>query len=183
MTVAPILETSRLVLRHPSGEDFDAFAAFCADAEAMRFLGGPVPRAVAWRSWAMVAGAWQIRGYSMFSVVEKATGRWIGRLGPWMPEGWPGTEVGWGIVPDAQRRGYAKEAATAALDFAFSELGFETVIHCIDPANLPSIAVARSLGSRLLRSGVLPPPPLGGAWDLYGQTRDDWRARAGSAGE
>ena len=35
----------------------------------------------------------------MFSVFEKDSGRWIGRLGPWEPHGWPGKEVGWGIVP------------------------------------------------------------------------------------
>ena len=175
--LAPVLETPRLLLRHPSAEDFDAFAAFCADPEAMQFLGGAIPRPVAWRAWAMLAGAWQIRGYSMFSVIEKASGRWIGRIGPWMPEGWPGTEVGWGIVRGVQRTGYGKEAATAAIDYAFSQLGFETVIHCIDPGNAPSIALASSLGSRLLRTGVAAPPPLAATWDLYGQSRAEWEAR------
>lgn len=152
--LAPTLETARLVLRHPRPEDFDSFAAFCADEEATRYLGGVQPRPLAWRSWCAVAGAWQLRGYSMFSVIEKATGRWVGRVGPWMPEGWPGTEVGWGIAPEAQRKGYGREAAVAAVEFAFDVLGFETVIHCIERANAPSIALARSLGSKLLRTDV-----------------------------
>jgi len=175
--LAPTIETERLVLRHPSTDDFDAFAEFAADPEASRYLGGPQPRSLAWRSWCAVAGAWQVRGFSMFSVIEKESGRWIGRVGPWMPEGWPGTEVGWGIGPFAQRRGYAREAATAAIDFAFRELGFETVIHCIDPANLPSLALAESLGSRLLQKGVHAPAPLTAVWDVYGQERDAWQAR------
>jgi RimJ/RimL family protein N-acetyltransferase len=128
--LAPTIETRRLVLRHPSAEDFEPFAAFCADEEVTRYLGGAQPRSMAWRSWCSIAGAWQVRGYSMFSVIEKQTGRWIGRIGPWMPEGWPGTEVGWGLVRDAHRKGYAREAAVAAIDFAFDVLGFETVIHC-----------------------------------------------------
>lgn len=44
-------------------------------------------------SFTLEAGAWTIRGFSMFSVIEKDSGQWIGRLGPWQPEGWPGTEV------------------------------------------------------------------------------------------
>jgi RimJ/RimL family protein N-acetyltransferase len=117
----------------------------------------------------------------MFSILEKVTGRWVGRAGPWFPEGWPGHEVGWGVAPHARRQGYAREAATAAIDWAFDELGWTEVIHCIDPLNLPSIAVARALGSSIVRRGVSAPAPIVATWDLYGQTRDHWRAqRAGS---
>jgi RimJ/RimL family protein N-acetyltransferase len=129
----------------------------------------------------MLAGSWALYGYSMFSYIEKETGRWVGRGGPWMPEGWPGTEVGWGVAPDRQRRGYAKEAATACIDWAFDELGWTEVIHCIDPSNTPSIAVAKSLGSTLLKPGFAAPAPLNMTWDLYGQTREQWRARRASA--
>jgi RimJ/RimL family protein N-acetyltransferase len=175
--LGPSLETPRLILRPPTGADFDAFAAFAADPSASTFLGGVQSRAVAWRGWAQIAGSWLLNGYSMFSYIEKASGRWIGRGGPWMPEGWPGTEVGWGIVPDMQRKGYAKEAATASIDWAFDALGWTDVIHCIDPRNAASIAVAKSLGSKLLKSGVAATAPLVGTWDLYGQTRDEWRSR------
>ena len=113
----------------------------------------------------------------MFSIIEKASGRWIGRGGPWAPEGWPGTEVGWGIVADAQRHGYATEAATAAIDWAFDHLGWTEVIHCIDAANAASIAVAKRLGSSLLQVGVAATAPIVGTWDVYGQTREQWRAR------
>ncbi len=173
----PTLETPRLILRPPSAEDFDAVAAFSADEVATTFLGGAQSRSVAWRSWSAIAGSWILHGHSMFSWIEKATGRWVGRGGPWKPEGWPGPEVGWGVVPDRQRMGYAKEAATAAIDWAFDALGWTEVIHCIDPKNAPSIAVAKSLGSTLLKTGVAAPAPLHGTWNLYGQTRDQWRAR------
>jgi len=93
----PIVETERLILRVPTADDFEPWLAFSADEEAMRHLGGTQSRAVAWRGVCTMTGAWTIRGFSMFSVIEKATGRWVGRLGPWEPEGWPGTEVGWGL--------------------------------------------------------------------------------------
>jgi RimJ/RimL family protein N-acetyltransferase len=177
--IAPTLETTRLILRAPRREDFEPFAAFMSDPETARYLGGALVRPMAWRSWAAVAGAWILNGFSMFSIIEKASGRWIGRAGPWMPDGWPGTEIGWGIVSEAQRKGYATEAATAAMDWAFETLGWAEVIHCIEPANAPSIGVARALGSTLLRTGVAAPPPIAATWDVYGQSRDAWLARRG----
>ena len=178
MSVGPTLETDRLVLRPPQAEDLDAWAAFAADPEAAHFLGGPQSRAVAWRSICAVAGAWTINGFSMFSVVERATGRWIGRLGPWMPIGWPGPEVGWGLAREAWGRGYAVEGATAAIEWAFDTLGWTEVIHAIDPANERSLSVARRLGSVYLRDDALP-EPLNVSVQIWGQSRDAWRARAG----
>ncbi len=141
-------------------------------------VGGVMTRPVAWRAWATIAGAWTINGFSMFSVIEKASGRWIGRIGPWRPEGWPGEEVGWGVAAEAQGKGYAKEAAAAAIDWAFDHLGWTSVIHCIEPSNAPSIATARALGSTLQRASVDAPAPLVATWDIYGQSREHWRARA-----
>ena len=68
-----------------------------ADEESARHIGGVQERATAWRGFCQFAGAWHLQGFSMFSVLSKSDGRWIGRVGPWMPEGWPGTEIGWGI--------------------------------------------------------------------------------------
>ncbi|MEY4577181.1 MAG: hypothetical protein RL701_1884 [Pseudomonadota bacterium] len=177
--LGPTLETPRLLLRPPAAQDFEAFVACMADVRVAQHLGGVQSRELAWRSFAMFAGAWTLNGFSLFSVVEKASGRWVGRVGPWMPEGWPGPEVGWAIIADAQRRGYAKEAASAALDWAFDSLGWREVVHCIEPRNAASIATARSLGSVLVRSGVRAPQPLNVTWDVYAQTREHWRARRG----
>jgi len=175
--LGPTLETERLILRPPAPEDFEPYCAFMA-LDATRFIGGPQARSAAWRGLASIIGAWTLNGHSMFSFVEKASGRWIGRGGPWTPEGWPGNEVGWAIIPEAQRRGYAREASVAAMDWAFDTLGWREVIHCIDPANAASIALARSLGSDLQHKGVHAPPPFSEiTWDIYGQSRDAWRAR------
>ena len=69
------LETPRLLLRLPRQEDFEAWAAFLADVEATRHLGGVQPRPVAWRGLAAMVGAWHLKGFAMFSVVEKDTGQ------------------------------------------------------------------------------------------------------------
>jgi RimJ/RimL family protein N-acetyltransferase len=130
---------------------------------------------------ATMAGSWAILGFGMFSVIERASGRWIGRLGPWRPGGesggWPGNEVGWGLVRAAQGKGFAYEGAAAAMDWAFAALGWTDVIHCIDPNNTPSIALAERLGSKRLRVAHVP-PPIDAEIDIYGQSREQWRARA-----
>lgn len=177
MTLGPTLETQRLILRPPAPQDFEPWATFMADEEATRFLGGVQARSASWRGFMSVAGAWAMQGFAMFSVVEKSTGRWVGRLGPWFPEGWPGTEVGWGIVRDAWGKGYATEGASAATDWAFDHLGWTEVIHSISPGNTASQNVARRLGSTILRNATLPAPYDHELLDIWGQTREDWRAR------
>jgi RimJ/RimL family protein N-acetyltransferase len=93
-------------------------------------------------------------------------------------EGWPGTEVGWGIVPSAWRNGYAAEAAVAAIDWAFETLGWSEVLHLIAPDNVASQAVARALGSVNLGPSRLPAPHEHLVVAAWGQTRDDWMYRA-----
>jgi hypothetical protein len=58
-----------------------------AEEETMRFIGGTAPRDVAWRTMATIAGSWALLGFGFLSVIEKQSGRWIGRLGPWRPGG------------------------------------------------------------------------------------------------
>ena len=112
MTI-PTLETERLILRAIDPErDLDAWAAAMADEETVRYIGGKtMNRAESWRNMAMGMGHWDIRGYGFFSVEEKATGRWVGRGGPWFPEGWPEPEIGWLLMDGYERRGYATEGA------------------------------------------------------------------------
>jgi RimJ/RimL family protein N-acetyltransferase len=175
--LGPTLETARLTLRPPAAEDLDGWAALMADEESSRFIGGPVDRAATWRGLATMAGSWALKGFGMFSVIEKSSGLWLGRVGPWVPEGWPGTEVGWGLHPSAWGRGYAVEAAEATIDWAFDHLGWTEVIHCIDPENTPSRKVAQRLGSTNGGPGKLPPPFEDHLVDLWGQTAAQWRAR------
>lgn len=178
----PVLTTPRLLMRPPQERDFPAFAEMMADAQHVRFIGGAAPRGTAWRHWATLAGSWTLRGFGMFSLIERATGAWIGRVGPWQPEGWPGREVGWGVIRAAGGRGFALEAATAAIDWAFDTLDWPDVIHVIDPDNAPSIALARRLGSANLGPTRLPEPFHEVRVDSWGQTRAQWRARPRPAG-
>lgn len=174
------LETDRLILRLPQREDFDAYAELLGDEEASRYIGGPLLRTAAWRKFLQMPGAWAMQGYAMFSVIDKSDGAWLGQLGPWQPEGWPGTEVGWAFHRAAWGKGYATEAAIAAIDWTFAHLGWTEIIHCIDPDNVASQKLAIRLGSSKLRPGKLPAPYEAAPVDVWGQTREQWFAQRGA---
>ena len=145
------LETNRLLLRMWREEtDFEPFAKMCADEEVMRFLGGkPLDRLEAWRQMAFHIGHWELRGYGHFAVEEKASHRFVGRIGVLNPVGWPAFEIGWTLSRDVWGKGYASEGARRVLEYAFKELDKPHVISLIHPDNKNSIRVAERLGETL----------------------------------
>jgi RimJ/RimL family protein N-acetyltransferase len=62
--LGPTLMTSRLILRPPAAQDFEAFAEFAADTEAARLLGGAQSPETAWvtRGFSMLSVRWDIYG-------------------------------------------------------------------------------------------------------------------------
>lgn len=179
----PRIETARLILRLPQRDDFDGYAELFADADAVKFIGGGLPRAAAWRRFLQMPGAWSVQGFAMFSVVDKSTGEWLGQAGPWQPEGWNGTEVGWALRRAAWGRGYVTEAATAAIDGAFTNLGWSEVIHNMPRDNTASIALAERLGSICRGTDRLPAPFDGEEVGVWAQTREQWLPRRRKGGD
>ena len=169
----PILETERLLLRVQQAGDFERYAEMLAHPSSLH-IGGPLSRHEAWRRFLQMPGAWVVQGFAMFSVVEKSSGQWMGQAGPWQPDGWPGTEVGYSFHMDARGKGYATEACAAAMDYAFDVLGWDEVIHSISPENTTSQAVAKRLGSRNRGPGKLPPPLDVHAIEIWAQSRAEW---------
>jgi RimJ/RimL family protein N-acetyltransferase len=179
--MGPTLETARLVLRPPREEDLDGWATLMGDAETARYIGGQMSRSAAWRGMATMAGSWLLKDFGMFSVLEKESGRWIGRVGPWQPEQWPGTEVGWGLLRSAWGKGYALESAEAAITWAFDALGWDEVIHIIALDNVRSQALAERLGAVNAGPTRMPPPFETIEVDLWRQSREQWRRRSPSS--
>ncbi len=174
--ITPVLETDRLVLRAPDISDFEPLCALMADEEVARFIGGVQTPPLAWRGLCGIVGHWQLRGYGFFSVIEKESGQWLGRVGPWNPHGWPQPEIGWTLNRASWGKGYATEAAAACMDHVFDTLGWDSVIHLIHADNHGSQAVAARLGSSNTGEEV-EVPGFGILVDVWGQSADDWRAR------
>jgi RimJ/RimL family protein N-acetyltransferase len=173
----PVIETERLKLRQWRSADVVPNTAMLADPASGRFItadGKPVTDAfVGWRNAAIMAGHWALHGIGMFAVEEKSSGKYAGRVGPWLPPNWPGFEVGWGIAREFRGKGYAAEAARAAIDWSFATFELDEIIHCIDQENTASQAVARRLGAEKGREIDL----FGHAADVWVTSRENWQTR------
>jgi RimJ/RimL family protein N-acetyltransferase len=146
----PELTTPRLRLRGWTAADVDDWRRICGDPETMRYIGdgSPMPPDRAWHALAHLLGHWALRGYGMWAVAERRSGRLLGRVGLYHPEDWPAVELGWLIDRHHWGQGLAPEAAAAAAAWAFRERHMPSLISLIRPGNTASTRVAEKLGAR-----------------------------------
>lgn len=173
----PILETPRLILRGWRESDFDPLARMMADPEVARFIGGTLARGDAWRAMATLVGHWVFRGFGFWVVERKSDGAFLGRIGLWYPEGWPGIEVGWSLDRPYWGQGYATEAAAASFDYGFAHLPLDKLISVIDPDNAPSQAVAKRLGETKGAPAAIMMRGVSYTVDVWEMPRERWLAR------
>lgn len=144
------LRTDRLLLRRWRESDREPFAAMGADPEVMRYFPATLTRAESDALAARADALFDQHGYGLWALEHASSGTFLGFTGlaP-MPVGIPGSggvEVGWRLAREFRGRGYATEAARAALGFAFGELALSEVHSITAVINLPSRAVMERLG-------------------------------------
>ncbi|MBI1213066.1 MAG: GNAT family N-acetyltransferase [Alphaproteobacteria bacterium] len=175
----PELQTERLIMRGPCAGDFEPFAKMMADPDVARYIApAPMERPDAWRALSSAIGHWVLRGYGAWSVIRKTDGAFLGRVGMINPEGWPGLEIGWTLDKPYWGRGYATEAAAAAMRYAFLTQPVDRLISNIDPENKASQSVALRLGETKAERSSL---RIGGKdypVDIWAITRATWRSQA-----
>ncbi|MFJ3956789.1 GNAT family N-acetyltransferase [Arthrobacter sp. NPDC090010] len=139
--------TSRLGFREMTVDDLDDLARLLGDPAVMEYYPRPKTRseALGWIEWNL--RNYQEHGHGLW-IVEAFDGTFLGECGlTWQRvNGQPRLEVGYHILPEFQRRGFATEAAQACRDFARDTLRSPELVAIIHPANLPSQRVARKLG-------------------------------------
>lgn len=143
--VAPTITTDRLILRAHRREDFEPIAALFASPRS-RYMDGPKPATEVWRYFTNDVGQWPILGYGAWAITLH-DGTYVGQVGINRPFEFPEDELGWQLFDGFEGRGYAYEAAVAARDFAFRDVGLKTLVSYIDPDNAPSIRLAERLGA------------------------------------
>jgi ribosomal-protein-alanine N-acetyltransferase len=156
--VQPILETDRLRLRPFAADlsDLDALSAIQSDAEHMRYYPHPFSLGES-RAWIERRLAdYEDRGYSLWAVEDRATGEFLGNVGPvhQLVDGLDELELGWIITPRRARQGIATEAARACRDWCFAELRSDHLIALVRPENEPSRGVAKKLGMTVWKEAV-----------------------------
>ncbi|WP_420583242.1 GNAT family N-acetyltransferase [Reichenbachiella sp.] len=143
------LETERLVFRQWLKSDYPALADFYAKEENAHFVGGIKPPEEAWRLMATYIGHYLLHGYSYLALETMDSHQLIGTVGLWNSDPWPEPELGYWLLPEAQGKGYAKEAGLAVKKFALEELKLNSLVSYIDSKNEPSINLALALGAHL----------------------------------
>ena len=146
----PELRTLRLRLRDWRDSDRDAFAAQNADEETMRYLGGPMTRAESDAYIERTKGHWAEDGYGKWAVELAETGEFAGALGlqrvRFDAAFTPAVEIAWRMTRRFWGRGYATEAARAAVAFGFDTLELDEIVALTVPDNRASRMVMEKLG-------------------------------------
>lgn len=149
------VETERLMLRPIIIEDLPDYSAMLADPDAFTYSDrGPMGPDEAFTRLCRQVGHWTLFDYGVFAVTEKRSGRFIGEVGfgnynRGIGKDFDGKpEACWTIAKPYQGRGYAQEAARAALDFTEDRLIATRTVAMVHHENLASIHIARKLGYR-----------------------------------
>ncbi len=171
------LRTARLIIRPLAADDANDVFAVYGDPVVLQFWNSdPLDDPAEAEEWAAAQGALHAsRGFAQWHVSETAAGRFVGCLGlqPLQDE----VEILYALVPGAWGRGYATEAALAALEYGLSEIGLERVVGIAREANAASLRVLQKLGMRSLGLAVY----WGTRWAKYELTAAGWRVARSSS--
>lgn len=189
------LETDRLLLRRFTDDDVDNLYNLDSDTEVMRYITGgtTMPREEIECDYlpAFLSYYTRFEGYGFWTVVDKATGRFLGwfhlrpRTGQLINE----PELGYRLRREAWGMGYGTEGARALLDKGFSDLGPQRVLAPAFQANLASRRIMEKSGMTLARTyrlspeqlvellGIPSPELVDGQVVEYAITRPEWEAR------
>ena len=145
--MTPTLHTNRMTLRPYALADFPAYAAFLASPRA-RFMGGPLDAEGAWGYFTNDVAQWALAGIGGLMLEPKGGGGPLGTVA--LCHGlFPEPELGWFLFEDAERQGYAGEAAGAMLAWARETRAVASLVSYIDADNHASRRLAERLGARL----------------------------------
>ncbi|MBQ2262077.1 MAG: GNAT family N-acetyltransferase [Loktanella sp.] len=131
--------------------DFEPTVAMFREADVTRYIGGALDRADVWTRFLRDCGHWSLMGFGQLTIIEKASGAYVGKTGlarserDLGPSADTSVECSWTLRSAFQGQGYAREAASAALGWYDSCAGGPTAC-LIDEANVASLKLASFLG-------------------------------------
>ena len=156
------VETARLLLRVPELGAAEALMGILWDPEVVEqkqvtLLEPPGGLDMALKNTRDMLRQWELRGYGQWTVIEKVTGHVIGCVGFYHPQRqWLGVDLGWVFQRSRWGRGFATEAATAALVWIWESTQVDRVVSLIAPDDARSIRIATKIGQRFERADVDP---------------------------
>lgn len=169
-----VIETERLILREYTPDDFDALFEIMSDTETMQHYPAPfdAERTKGWIDWNL--DNYKKYGFGLWAVVLKETGRFIGDCGITIQniDGELLPEIGYHINKKYWRRGFAKEAARACRDWAFSNTKYDIIYSYMKYTNAGSYSTAIANGMKKVKEYQDPKNQISYA---YAITRQEWK--------
>jgi RimJ/RimL family protein N-acetyltransferase len=145
-----VLTTERLVLRGWRASDRSPFAAMGADPRVMRFLGPTLSRAASDALVDRIEAHFAESGFGLWALEAPGVAEYIGFVGlstaRFAAPFTPCVEIAWRLAAEHWGRGYATEAARAALRFGFEQLALAEIVAFTTRENRPSRAVMERSG-------------------------------------
>jgi RimJ/RimL family protein N-acetyltransferase len=180
------LTTERLCLRAWRESDRAPFAALNADPAVMQFFVAPFTREQSDALIERIEAHVRDHGFGLWAVELRAELRFLGFVGlaatAFPAPFTPCVEIGWRLARDAWGRGYASEAARAALRFGFETLAPDEIVAYTVPANLRSRHVMDRIGMQRDEHGDFDHPGVPDGHPLrrhllYRLSRKRWQER------
>ncbi|BHH82769.1 GNAT family N-acetyltransferase [Desulforhopalus sp. 52FAK] len=145
-----MLKTDRLLLRQWTEDDFLPFAEMCSDKDVMEFFPKPQTQKESYGMAKKIQSLIKDRGWGFWAIEIPGQHKFIGFVGLHAPKDSmpfsPCVEIGWRLSNQHWGKGYATEAAKAALEFAFNKLNLNEVVSFTTLANVRSMAVMQKIG-------------------------------------
>ena len=143
-----IITTERCIVREITLDDLDGLFALYAGEGMTEYL-DPLYEYEKEKEYqrSYINYMYRLYGYGMWVVIEKATGKLIGRVGIENREACDGEpELGYMIDVSYQRKGYATEVCLAVIGYAWNFLEFDKLNCLIQKGNKASECLAEKLG-------------------------------------
>jgi RimJ/RimL family protein N-acetyltransferase len=171
------IETARLLLRPWQPDDLAELTRLLTDPVVTRYIvvSTPFSSEDVAEVHARTMEQWERNGFGPWAAIEKATGRWVGRIGLDELPHWPGphkVEVGWELHRAFWGRGLATEGGRAGVRHGFEAVGLERIISATMATNTASRRVMEKCGLHF--QGELAMAGTTVAW--YAIDRADWQA-------
>jgi [ribosomal protein S5]-alanine N-acetyltransferase len=159
--IAYFLQSQRLGFRPWSSDDLALAMALWGDADVTRFIGGPFSREQVEARLAREIDTLREYGVQYWALFLLESGAHVGCCGlrPYRPAE-KIYEIGFHLKTAYWGQGYAREAASAVIAYAFDRLGAAGVFAGHNPANEASRRLLATLGFRYTHDEYYPPTGL-----------------------
>ncbi len=145
-----MIETPRLLLYRPSNGEMLIIENLWRDEKLRQFLGGIISDDLIKQKVVELQIHWDLYQFGQCVVFDKAANKIIGLCGLHISE--DGIELSYMFFSESWRKGFAREAAAACIEYGFNTLKFSKIIAITQEANIKSLQMLKMIGMEHIRS-------------------------------